>query len=53
VVVASPKGGAGKSTASVILATELAHAGAEVIVLDWSRLSRTLPVSPVRSMSAL
>jgi chromosome partitioning protein len=34
VTVASPKGGAGKSTASVILATELAHAGADVIVLD-------------------
>jgi len=34
VTVASPKGGAGKSTSSVILATELAHAGAEVVVLD-------------------
>lgn len=34
VTVASPKGGAGKSTASVILATELAHAGAEVSILD-------------------
>jgi chromosome partitioning protein len=34
VTVASPKGGSGKSTASVILATELAHAGAEVVVLD-------------------
>ena len=34
VTVASPKGGAGKSTASVILATELAHAGAEVVILD-------------------
>ena len=34
ITVASPKGGAGKSTASVILATEIAHAGAEVIVLD-------------------
>lgn len=32
--VASPKGGAGKSTASVILATELAYAGAEVTILD-------------------
>lgn len=32
--VASPKGGAGKSTASVILATELAHAGAQVSILD-------------------
>lgn len=34
VTVASPKGGAGKSTTAVILATELAHAGAEVVVLD-------------------
>jgi chromosome partitioning protein len=34
VTVASPKGGAGKSTTAVILATELAHAGAQVVVLD-------------------
>lgn len=34
VTVASPKGGAGKSTSSVILATELAHAGADVVILD-------------------
>ena len=34
VTVASPKGGSGKSTASVILGTELAHAGAEVVILD-------------------
>ena len=34
VVIASSKGGAGKSTASVILGTELAHAGAEVTLLD-------------------
>lgn len=34
VTVASPKGGSGKSTASVILATELAHAGAEAVILD-------------------
>jgi chromosome partitioning protein len=34
VTVASPKGGSGKSTASVILATELAHVGAEVVILD-------------------
>jgi chromosome partitioning protein len=32
--VASPKGGAGKSTAAIILATEFAHAGAEVVLLD-------------------
>lgn len=34
IVVASPKGGAGKSTTAVLLGTELAHAGAEVIMLD-------------------
>jgi chromosome partitioning protein len=34
VTVASPKGGSGKSTASVILATELAHAGAAAVILD-------------------
>src|SRR3954466_4882519 len=34
VTVASPKGGAGKSTAAIILATELAHAGAEITILD-------------------
>lgn len=34
VVVASPKGGSGKSTSSVILGTELAHAGAQVTMLD-------------------
>lgn len=34
VTIASPKGGAGKSTASVILGTELARAGAAVTILD-------------------
>src|SRR3954449_6900970 len=34
VAVASPKGGGGKSTSSVILATELAHAGADIAILD-------------------
>lgn len=34
VVIASPKGGAGKSTTAILLATELAHAGANVTVLD-------------------
>lgn len=34
IVVASSKGGCGKSTASVILGTELAHAGADVVMLD-------------------
>lgn len=34
VVVASPKGGAGKSTAAVLLGTELAHKGVPVTMLD-------------------
>ncbi|MEN3165590.1 ParA family protein [Tistrella mobilis] len=34
IAIASPKGGAGKSTTAVILATELAHAGAQVTLLD-------------------
>lgn len=47
IVFASPKGGAGKSTSAVILATELASAGAEITIIDadpnkpvarWSRL---------------
>lgn len=34
VVFASPKGGAGKSTAAVLLATELAERGASVTIID-------------------
>lgn len=34
VVIASPKGGAGKSTTAVLLGTELAYAGANVVMLD-------------------
>jgi chromosome partitioning protein len=34
IVLASPKGGAGKSTSAVILATELARKGVEVTVID-------------------
>jgi chromosome partitioning protein len=34
VVIASPKGGAGKSTTAILLGTELAHAGASVVMLD-------------------
>lgn len=34
IVIASPKGGAGKSTTAVLLGTELAHAGANVVMLD-------------------
>src|SRR4051794_18998430 len=58
VTVASPKGGAGKSTASVILGTELAHAGADVTFLDcdpnksisiWAGRSKLPPRINVRS----
>jgi chromosome partitioning protein len=34
IVLASPKGGAGKSTSAVVLACELARTGAEVVVID-------------------
>jgi len=34
IVFASPKGGAGKSTSAVVLATELAQKGAAVTVID-------------------
>jgi chromosome partitioning protein len=34
IVFASPKGGAGKSTSAVVLATELARRGAKVVVID-------------------
>lgn len=34
IVVASSKGGAGKSTSAILLGTELAHAGAHVTMLD-------------------
>ena len=34
IVIASPKGGAGKSTTAVILGTEMANAGAQVTLLD-------------------
>lgn len=34
IVIASPKGGAGKSTTAIILGSELAHAGAEVVLID-------------------
>lgn len=34
IVLASPKGGSGKSTTSVILATELSNAGAQIVVMD-------------------
>ena len=34
IVFANPKGGAGKSTSAVILATQLAHKGADVTIID-------------------
>lgn len=34
IVIASPKGGAGKSTTAILLGTELAHAGAEIVLID-------------------
>uniref|UniRef100_UPI0025C622EA ParA family protein n=1 Tax=Marivita sp. TaxID=2003365 RepID=UPI0025C622EA len=34
IVIASPKGGAGKSTTAVLLGTELAHEGVPVTMLD-------------------
>lgn len=34
IVLASPKGGAGKTTVAVLLATELAYGGADVTILD-------------------
>ena len=34
IVFASPKGGAGKSTSAVVLATELAGRGATVAIID-------------------
>ncbi len=47
IVLASPKGGVGKSTSAVVLACELAQGGADVVIIDadpnrpvskWSRL---------------
>ena len=34
IVVASPKGGAGKTTSAVLLGTEYAHGGLEVVMID-------------------
>ena len=53
IVLASPKGGAGKTTTAVLLATEFAFAGADVTVLGrcqnkvgWLKLSKTLECLP-------
>ena len=37
IVFANPKGGVGKSTSTVILATQLALAGASVTIIDADR----------------
>src|SRR3954447_23570776 len=34
IVFASPKGGAGKSTSAVVLASELARTGADIVMID-------------------
>ncbi len=58
ITIASPKGGSGKSTCSVLLGTELAHAGAEVTILDcdpnksitiWGNRGKIPPRMMVRS----
>ena len=52
IVFANPKGGAGKSTSTVILATQIARAGGSVTILDadrnkpivyWSKLKEIPP----------
>ena len=52
IVLASPKGGAGKTTTTILLATELAVAGADVTILDcdpnecvsiWAREAKRPP----------
>lgn len=57
IVLASPKGGAGKTTTAILLATELAHSGKEVVVLDcdpnhcvdlWARGTQRPPPDRVR-----
>lgn len=47
IVFASPKGGAGKSTSAVVLASELAQRGAEVVIIDAD------PNRPVSSWAGL
>lgn len=58
ITIASPKGGSGKSTASVILGTEMAFAGAEIALLDcdpnrsitlWARRGQLPPRMTVLS----
>ena len=43
IVFANPKGGAGKSTAAVILATQLARRGGKVTILDADPIRRAHP----------
>ncbi len=60
VVFATPKGGAGKSTSAVILATQLAHKGAEVTMLDadpnkpiceWASLGKPKNIKVIADIS--
>ena len=60
IVFASPKGGAGKTTAAVLLATEFAVAGANVTILDcdpnhsikiWAKQSKCPPPDRVTVLS--
>lgn len=60
VVFATPKGGAGKSTSAVILATQLAMKGAQVTILDadinkpvleWSKLGAVQNIHVVADVS--
>jgi len=60
IVFATPKGGAGKSTSAVILATQLARKGAEVTMLDadpnkpiceWSNLGKPDRIKVIADIS--
>ena len=60
IVLASPKGGAGKTTTAVLLATEFAFSGADVTILDcdpnrsisfWAKKSKRPPPDRVTVLS--
>ena len=60
IVFATPKGGAGKSTSAVILATQLARKGAEVTMIDadpnkpiceWSNLGKPERINVIATIS--